>query len=157
MKQLIIAIANFPLPFWRKFIPSLPDEIKSFNTVQRLWLVVSVPSFYSSIFATLLFFVLFIIILSGGGGIEMEEALGIIISIPLTFFLPIVFYHAVSIILQILSALFGFIFEKNLGTIKESTSNVVKELDSQTVLRYLLILLLIVVISALLIGMLSRL
>ena len=143
--ELIISLASFSLTFFRKLIPSLPSEIESFNTVQRLWLVVSVLIFYSSISIT--FFSL----------ISSFFDRVFILFVPLFFciFLPIVLYHAVSILSALLSAFFGFIFEKNLDTIKESTSNVVKELDSQTVLRYLLILLLIVVISALLIGMLS--
>ena len=28
----MLSIANFPLPLWRKFIPSLPDEIKNSDT-----------------------------------------------------------------------------------------------------------------------------
>ena len=140
--KLLISLANFPLPFFRKLIPSLPNEIKSFNTVQRLWFVVSVLTFYCSI--------------------SMALVMPIVDNVPLgsaiffaifCIFIPIVLYHAVSILSALLSALFGFIFEENLDTIKKRSSNAVKGIDSQTILRYLLILLVIVVISAVLIGM----
>tara|TARA_Y100000590_G_C15145181_1_gene797666 strand:+ start:96 stop:545 length:450 start_codon:yes stop_codon:yes gene_type:complete len=143
--KLLISLANFPLPFFRKLIPSLPNEIKSFNTVQRLWFVVSVLTFYSSISMFLAF-----IIISTFDNVDFGL---VILSVFFCIFLPIVLYHAVSILSALLSALFGFIFEKNLDTIKKRSSNAVKGIDSQTILRYLLILLVIVVISAVLIGM----
>ena len=141
--ELIISLASFSFAFFRKFIPSLPSEIKSFNTVQRLWFVVSVLIFYFSISITIFSLISFF----------FDRVF--ILFVPLFFciFLPIVLYHAVSILSALLSAFFGFIFEKNLDTIKEISSNAVKGIDSQTILRYLLILLIIVVISALLIGM----
>ena len=139
----MLSIANFPLPLWRKFIPSLPSEIKSFNTVQRLWFLVSVLTFYSSISIT------FFSLISS----FFDRVFILFVPVFFCIFLPIVLYHAVSILSALLSAFFGFIFEKNLDTIKEISSNAVKGIDSQTILRYLLILLIIVVISALLIGM----
>ena len=116
MNKLMLSIANFPLPLWRKFIPSLPDEIKSFTTVQRLWFVVSVVGFYISITVLLLDIYWEFIWHPGYSAgknyvnyyLDSEKIDTLIIVLSFSF--PIVLYHAVSL----LSALFGFIFEKQL-------------------------------------------
>ena len=119
MNKLLISIVDLPFLFWGMFIPSLPSEIKSFNTVQRLWLVVSVVAFYASIgvlLADIYWNFIFESPNYGWTNPYTKNDMILTLWIVLSFFFPIVLYYAASL----LSALFGFIFEKQL---KESKKN----------------------------------
>ena len=142
--KFIVQAVNLPLKIWRVFIPSLPESIKDFNTIQRLWLVLSILNF--------IFWLLLSISLQLIQNFRGLELLYIVQFILYSFLLPAVIYHGVALTFKALSAFFGFLFEKDADKIKEKSKSIFTQIDSKVILRYLLIILVLVIIVVLLVG-----
>ena len=143
MRDFFKGLLLLPIKIYGKFIPSLPDSTDDFNTLQRLWLVFSVVYFYGfSLF-------LLVIALDPTSIIFTTEGVSII---ALNYSASVIAYHGITLTVKALSILFAFIFEKDVGKIKDNFKSASGKINSQLILRYLLILLVIVIIVVILIG-----
>ena len=138
MKDFFKGFLLLPIKIYGKFIPSLPDSIHDFNLLQRLYLLLSIPFFY---FCALLV-VVFV------GSYEIFSSLAVVA----LSFVPVPFYYGVIIAYKGLSFLLNFILGKDADSIKDNFKSVSGKINSQLILRYLLILLVIVIIVVILIG-----
>ena len=138
MRDFFKGLLLLPIKIYGKFIPSLPDSIHDFNLLQRLYLLLSIPFFY---FCALLV-VVFV------GSYEIFSSLAVVA----LSFVPVPFYYGVIIAYKGLSFLLNFILGKDADSIKDNFKSVSGKINSQLILRYLLILLVIVIIVAILIG-----
>ena len=139
MKDFFKGFLLLPIKIYGKFIPSLPDSIHDFNLLQRLYLLLSIPYFYTSAILLLVVFV---------GTFEIFFSLAVVAG----SFVPVPFYYGVIIAYKGLSFLLNFILGKDADSIKDNFKSVSGKINSQLILRYLLILLVIVIIVAILIG-----
>ena len=141
MRNFFKGLLLLPIKIFGKFIPSLPDSIHDFSTIQRLYLVLSVPYFY--------FWPLFLLTLSIDGYFGLLLVLFTLMNM---FVSPVIFYHGVALIYKGIISLLNFVFAKDADRIKDNFESVSGQINSQLILRYLLILLVIVIIVVILIG-----
>lgn len=141
MKNFFKGLLLLPIKIYGKFIPSLPDSIHDFTTIQRLYLVLTVPYFY--------FWPLFLLTLSVDGYFGLLPVLFTLMNM---FVSPVIFYHGVALIYKGIVSLLNFVFAKDADKIKDNFESVSGQINSQLILRYLLILLVIVIIVVILIG-----
>jgi hypothetical protein len=139
MKDFFKGFLLLPIKIYGKFIPSLPDSIHDFNLLQRLYLLLSIPFFY---FCALLVVVWIV---------DSTEVIFLLAVVALSF-VPVPFYYGVIIAYKGLSFLLNFILGKDANRIKDKFKSASGKINSQLILRYLLILLVIVIIVAILIG-----
>tara|TARA_B100002051_G_C16406274_1_gene472400 strand:+ start:139 stop:567 length:429 start_codon:yes stop_codon:yes gene_type:complete len=139
MKDFFKGFLLFPIKTYGKLIPSLPDSIHDFNIWQRLFVVLSIPFYYTCAF------VLLVLIF------DNTDPIGLMAFIAFSFF-PVPFYYGVIIAYKGLSFLLNFILGKDANRIKDKFKSASGKINSQLILRYLLILLVIVIIVVILIG-----
>tara|TARA_B100001559_G_C16364368_1_gene558990 strand:+ start:68 stop:496 length:429 start_codon:yes stop_codon:yes gene_type:complete len=139
MRDFFKGLLLLPIKIYGKFIPSLPDSIQDFNMLQRLYLLLSIPFFY---FCALLLLVLIV---------DSTEVIFLLAVVALSF-VPVPFYYGVIIAYKGLSFLLNFILGKDANRIKDKFKSASGKINSQLILRYLLILLVIVIIVVILIG-----
>jgi len=140
MKDFFKGFLLLPIKIYGKFIPSLPDSIHDFNLLQRLYLVLSIPFFYT--------WPVMLIVITVDGYFNVFNLLTVLA----VSFVPVPFYYGVIIAYKGLSFLLNFILGKDADSIKDNFKSVSGKINSQLILRYLLILLVIVIIVAILIG-----